>query len=74
MTGPDPGYAPAMSIEPVVRVFRSFAEAEEADLAEWLALSGDQRMAIGEELSREAYRDGEQGLRRVLSVAERSDG
>ncbi|MBI5849685.1 MAG: hypothetical protein HZB39_01385 [Planctomycetes bacterium] len=70
----DRGYPSAMSIERVVRVFRSFEEAEAADLDEWMALSGDERLAIGEELSREAYGDGEPGLRRVLSIAERSGG
>ena len=57
-------------MERVVRVARSFAEAEELDLDEWLLLSGDERLRIGEELRKEAFGSDERGLQRVLQVAE----
>ena len=57
-------------MERVVRVFSSFAEADEADLREWAALSGDERVRIGEEMSVEAYGSDEPRLRRVLRVVE----
>jgi hypothetical protein len=58
-------------MKPLVRVFRSHEDADDADLSEWLALTGDERLRIGEELRREASGADEPGLRRVLRVAER---
>ncbi len=40
----------------MVRLFSSLAEAEEADLREWLALSGDERLWIGEKMREDAFR------------------
>lgn len=57
-------------MEKEIRAFRNFREAEEADLEEWLALSGEERLLIGESMRQEAYGGGEQGLRRVLRVVE----
>lgn len=61
-------------MDKTVRVFDSFESADEADLDEWLALSGEERLRIGEELRREAFVGGEHGLRRVLRFAEREEG
>jgi hypothetical protein len=58
-------------MERVIRVFQDCASADRADLEEWLALSGDERLRIGEELRQEAYPTDEPGLRRVLRVVER---
>ena len=56
----------------VVRVASSFEDAEELDLDEWLLLSGDERLRIGEELRKETFGSDERGLQRVLQIAERS--
>lgn len=57
-------------MERVLRVAENFEIAEEIDLADWLALSGRERLEIGEQMRREAWPDGEQRLCRVLRVAE----
>lgn len=60
-------------LDRVLRQFASFAEAEEADLTEWLALTGDERLRIGEQMREEAFGRGRRGLQRVLAVAERQE-
>jgi hypothetical protein len=55
-------------VERVVRVFEHFEDAEAADLADWLALSGEDRLRIGEEMSREAFADGAATLVRCVSM------
>jgi hypothetical protein len=55
----------------VVRLAHSFSEAEDMDLGEWLALSGDERLRIGEELRKEAFGTDERGLQRLFQIAER---
>ena len=57
-------------MEKVVRVFATSQAADEADLDEWLALSPEERMNIGEELRQEAYGDAAQGLARVLELVD----
>ncbi|MBI3268130.1 MAG: hypothetical protein HYZ53_03845 [Planctomycetes bacterium] len=54
----------------VVRVFDDFAAADAADLDDWLALSGEERMRIGEGMRMEAFGVVEPGLQRVLRVVE----
>ncbi|MEK7866184.1 MAG: hypothetical protein AAB434_05830 [Planctomycetota bacterium] len=61
------------TIEKTVRVFRDFASAETADLDEWMALSGEERLAIGESLRLEAFGAVPPRLERVLVVAEREE-
>ena len=56
-----------------VRTFESFEEAESADIAEWLALSGTERLRIGEAMREECFPDYEPGLQRVLCLVERDD-
>jgi hypothetical protein len=51
-----------------LRVFDRFEEAELADLEEWMALSGDERVRIGESMRAECFVDGALPLARVLSV------
>lgn len=58
-------------MERCVRVFRSFEGAAEADLNEWLGLSGSERLLIGEELRLEAYNVSSPRLQRVLRLVER---
>jgi len=58
-------------MERVIRVFQTFEEAESEDLREWLRLSGDERLAIGEQMRGEDFKTDERGFRRVLRVAER---
>jgi hypothetical protein len=60
-------------LERVLRVCRSFAEADAVDLDQWLELSGDERLRIGEAMRAEAFGDHEPGLSRVLRVAERQE-
>ena len=55
----------------VLRVAQSFQEAEEIDLEQWLELSGEQRMRIGEQMRQEVFGTHEQRLERILRVAER---
>lgn len=55
----------------VVRKYESFESADAADLEEWLALSGDERLRIGEAMRLEAFGIVQPGLQRVLRVAER---
>jgi hypothetical protein len=57
-------------VERVLRVVESFERAEEVDLDDWLALSGRERLEIGERMRREAWPDSEPGLRRLLRVVE----
>lgn len=59
-------------MERVLQVFESFEEAEEADLEQWLALSGRERVMAGEALREEAFPNHEPGLQRVLQVVERT--
>lgn len=54
----------------VLRVARTFQEAEEIDLEQWLELSGEQRMRIGEQMRQEVFGSHEQRLERILRVAE----
>jgi hypothetical protein len=49
-------------------VFDRFEEAEEADLADWLALSPEERLRIGESMRREVFPDGEAPMVRCLTV------
>jgi hypothetical protein len=53
-----------------LRVAENFEIAEEIDLDDWLALSGRERLEIGEQMRREAWPNREQGLRRLLRVVE----
>jgi hypothetical protein len=62
------------ALERVVRTCRDFAAAAEVDLAEWLELSGNERLAIGEAMRKEVFGGDEQRLRRVLRIAEREEG
>jgi|SoiMethySBSTD1v2_1073268.scaffolds.fasta_scaffold556182_2 hypothetical protein len=61
-------------MERTIRVCADFAEAEKVDIDQWLELSGDERVRIGEQMRREAWEPDEQGLRRVLRVAEHPRG
>jgi hypothetical protein len=51
----------------VVRQCRSFEEADAVDLADWLALSADERLRIGEELRKTAFADGDAPFERVIA-------
>jgi hypothetical protein len=53
-----------------VRVVENFEIAEDIDLDDWLALSGRERLEIGEQMRREAWPNGEQRLCRLLRVVE----
>jgi hypothetical protein len=53
-------------VERVVHQCKSFEEAEAIDLADWLALSGDERLRIGEELRRTAFEHGDAPFERVV--------
>lgn len=57
----------------VLRLFDSFEAADEADLDEWLALTPEERMRIGEELRLEAFGSAPQGLARVLELADHEE-
>jgi hypothetical protein len=59
-------------MEKVVQVFDTFEEAEAADLEQWLAVPGRERMMMGEALREEAFSNHEPGLQRVLQVVERT--
>jgi len=59
-------------MERVLKVFESFEAAEEADLEEWLALSGRERVIAGEALREEAFPNHEPGFQRVLQLVERT--
>jgi hypothetical protein len=56
-----------------MRVFESPEAADEADLDEWLALSPEERVRIGEAMREEAFPSHEPGLQRVLRIVERSE-
>lgn len=58
-------------MERIVRVFTSFAAADDADLEEWLELTPEERVRIGEDLREEAFPKHEPGLQRVLRLVER---
>ena len=60
-------------MEKVLRVFASFEAADEADLDEWLALTPEDRLRIGEELRLEAFGSAPQGLARVLALADHEE-
>ncbi len=47
---------------------RSFAEADEADLAEWLALEPAERVRIGEEMRREVLGASTDRVERTLRI------
>ncbi len=64
----------AGSMERVLQVFDSFEQADDADLEQWLALSGRERVKAGEALRAEAFPNDEPGLQRVLQLVERSRG
>lgn len=55
-------------MEHVVRVFDCFAAADAADLAEWLELSGEARMRIGEEMRADVFPDGRLPFVRELVI------
>lgn len=57
-------------MERVLRIAESFEVAEKIDLDEWLALTGRERLEIGEQMRREAWPNREPGLRRLLRVVE----
>ena len=63
-----------VTIERVLKICRSFEEADQEDLDQWLELTGDERLRIGEEMRAELAGPDEPGLRRVLRVAEREEG
>ncbi len=54
----------------VLRVAQSFDEAEAIDLDQWLELSGEQRMHIGEHMRQEVFGVHDQRLERILRIAE----
>lgn len=59
----------AALVEKVVRKFRSFKEAEQADVDFYSSLTGEQRLDILLDLIRQAYGDEvEQGLKRVYRI------
>jgi hypothetical protein len=58
------------SMDRVIRVAQSFEEAEAIDLDQWLELSGEQRMHIGEQMRQEVFGAHDQRLERILRVAE----
>ena len=60
----------ARSVERVLRIAETYEVAEEIDLRDWLALSGRERLEIGERMRREAWPDHEPGLQRLLRVVE----
>ena len=60
-------------MERVLRLYDSFEDASQADLEEWLALDGNERLAIGEQLREEAFDGGSSGLQRVLRFVEREE-
>ncbi|MCA9685557.1 MAG: hypothetical protein KC457_25490 [Myxococcales bacterium] len=57
-------------MERILRVAENFEVAETIDLDDWLALSGRERLEIGERMRREAWPNSERGLRRLLRVVE----
>lgn len=60
----------SLGVDRVLRVAHSFEEAEAIDLDQWLELSGEQRMRIGEQMRQEVFGTHEQRLERVLRVAQ----
>jgi len=60
-------------VEKIVRVFDSPAAADEADLDEWLAMSPEERLMLGEELRLEVYGNAAQGLARVLELVDHEE-
>ncbi len=61
-------------MERSIRTFASFGEAETADLQEWMALTGSERLRIGEAMREECFPDHEPGLQRVLCLVEHEKG
>lgn len=62
-------------VDKVITVCQGFEEAARVDLEQWMALSGSERLLAGEALREEwAERDGEPGFRRILRLAQRSEG
>jgi hypothetical protein len=57
-------------VEPIVRVFDRFEDAEAADLADWLALSGEERLQIGESMRRDVFPGGAAPMVRCVAVRE----
>jgi hypothetical protein len=53
-----------------LRVFDRFEDAESADLDEWLALSGEERLGIGESMRLECFPEGALPFERILSLRE----
>ena len=59
-------------MEKVVRVFKSFEEADAADVAEDLRLTPEERIAVVLELRERMYPDAaEQGFARVYRITQR---
>lgn len=73
LTRPEMSLPDDQHLERVVHVAKSFAEAAEIDLDQWLELSGNERLRIGEAMRSEAFGNHEPGLSRVLRVAERQE-
>lgn len=66
------GVIESPEMERVIQVFDSFEQADAADLEQWLALPGRERVMAGEALREEAFPEHEPGLQRVLCLVERS--
>ena len=54
-----------------LRIAESFEEADDVDLDDWLSLTGEQRLEIGERMREEHWPNRERRLPRVLRVAQR---
>jgi hypothetical protein len=55
-------------VERIVRVFERFEDAETADLADWLELSPEERLRIGESMRREVFPGGDAPMVRCLAL------
>jgi len=60
-------------MERVVHQCRSFEEADAIDFADWLTLSGDERLRIGEELRMSAFEHGNEKMERVIAFRPMAD-
>jgi hypothetical protein len=61
-------------MERILRIAETYEVAEEIDLDDWLALSGSERLEIGERMRQEMWPDRERGLQRLLRVVEPTRG
>jgi hypothetical protein len=52
----------------ILRIAETYEAAEEIDLDDWLALSGSERLEIGERMRWEMWPDRERVLQRLLRV------